>query len=298
MESSFQNQEIIQEATTAIPVPTAKVNWPVAIVLLGIHLAALAAFLPAFFHWHSVVLAFILAMVTGVIGINLCFHRLLTHRSFHVPKLVEYFMATLGTLSLEGSPFQWVATHRIHHAFTDTEKDPHDANKGFLWTHILWLFMPNKADPDFERQKRYAPDLWEDRYYRFLHYFTLPLQLALGLVLFLLGGWSWVIWGMFVRLVFVYHVTWLVNSASHKFGYQTYDTHDKSTNCWWVGLLAWGEGWHNNHHKFPYSARHGLKWYELDVSWLLIRAMQVVKLASKVKLPKPIHLNNTLQKSK
>lgn len=107
-----------------------------------------------------------------------------------------------------------------------------------------------------------------------------------------MGGWSLLIWGGFVRLVFVYHITWLVNSATHKFGYRTYHTDDKATNCWWVGLLAWGEGWHNNHHAFPFSARHGLRWYEIDVTWLIIRCLQWLRLAKNIKLPTAMMLAN------
>jgi stearoyl-CoA desaturase (delta-9 desaturase) len=120
---------------------------------------------------------------------------------------------------------------------------------------------------------------------RFLEAQSLWLQVALGIALFAVGGLPWLVWGVFVRLVAVYHITWLVNSASHRFGYRTYVTTDRSTNCWWVGLLAWGEGWHNNHHAFPFSARHGLRWYELDVTWLTVRLLAFFRLAAEVKLP-------------
>jgi stearoyl-CoA desaturase (delta-9 desaturase) len=115
--------------------------------------------------------------------------------------------------------------------------------------------------------------------------FALPLQIGLAALLYALGGWSWVVWGVFVRLVVVYHITWLVNSAAHRFGYRSYRTGDQSTNCWWVALLTWGEGWHNNHHAFPFSARHGLRWYEVDASWLLICVLRMLGLASDIKLP-------------
>lgn len=260
------------------------IRWDVAAVLLLIHVGALAAFWPAFFHWYNVAIAFGLSIITGVIGINVCFHRLLTHRSFKAPKFFEYFIALCGTLSLEGGPIRWVAAHRMHHVYTDKQGDPHDANRGFLWTHLAWIYAKESCLSEAELQ-RYAPDLWKDPFYRFLDRYDFILQLFLFLGLFLVGGWSLLIWGGFVRLVFVYHVTWLVNSASHKFGYRTYDTDDKATNCWWVGLLAWGEGWHNNHHAFPFSARHGLRWYEVDATWLIIRVLQWLRLAKNVRLP-------------
>jgi fatty-acid desaturase len=124
-------------------------------------------------------------------------------------------------------------------------------------------------------------------YYVFLEHNQLQLQAALAFILFATGGWSWIVWGIFVRSVVVYHITWLVNSASHATGYRTYRTADRSTNCWWLALLGWGEGWHNNHHAFPSSARHGLRWYELDVTWITIRILAFAQLARDIKLPTP-----------
>ncbi|MDQ6781567.1 MAG: fatty acid desaturase [Candidatus Eremiobacteraeota bacterium] len=242
-------------------------------------------FWPGFFSWSGLAVMFVLWYLTGAVGISLCFHRTLTHRSLALFKPLEYFMAFLGTLALEGGPIEWVSTHRIHHAYTDREGDPHDAHRGLLWTHIDWLYQPNEARPDIAEQQRYAPDLWRDPVYRFLNKFPLAFQVLLAIGLFALGGWSWVVWGIFARLVMVYHITWLVNSAAHRFGYRSFRTGDRSTNCWWVALLTWGEGWHNNHHAFPFSARHGLQWYEFDVSWFTIRLLKALRLARAVRLP-------------
>jgi stearoyl-CoA desaturase (delta-9 desaturase) len=134
---------------------------------------------------------------------------------------------------------------------------------------------------------RLAPDLCKDPYYRFLESSNVLWQPIVGLALFALGGWPWVIWGVFVRIVFTYHITWLVNSAGHHFGYRSYRTNDESRNNWWVALLTWGEGWHNNHHAFPSSARHGLRWFELDTTWLTIRVLEAVALARDVCVPTP-----------
>ncbi len=260
-------------------------SWPVSLGLLAVHVLALAAFFPRFFSWGAVGVALGLWWLTGAFGIALCFHRLLTHRSIAVPKAFEYLAALCGTLALQGDPVEWVATHRLHHAHADKEDDPHDAHRGLLWTHIDWLYLPNDNRPSPQEQIRYAPDLWSQPFYRLLHGRQVAAQVLLGLLLLAAGGWPWVMWGIFVRLVFVYHITWLVNSAAHRWGYRTYATDDLSTNCWWVALLTWGEGWHNNHHAFPSSARHGLRWFEFDPTWLQIRLLQALGLVRQVKLP-------------
>lgn len=222
---------------------------------------------------------------------TLGFHRLLTHRSLQLPKGVEYFLTVLGVLALQGGPIVWVATHRRHHATSDREGDPHGMDRGFWWAHVGWLFLPNPGRPTIAEQHRLAADLAADPFYRFMEKTALLWQLALGVLLFALGGWSWIVWGIFVRLVVTYHITWFVNSASHWTGYRTFRTGDRSTNNWWVALLAWGEGWHNNHHAFPFSARHGLRWFELDLTWFTIRVLQFVGIVRSVKLPTVAMLN-------
>jgi stearoyl-CoA desaturase (delta-9 desaturase) len=257
----------------------------VGIVLLLIHLGALLAFVPAFFSWSGVVLVVFLWWLTGGIGITLGYHRLLTHRGFKVPKPVEYAIAVLGMLALQGGPIDWVATHRKHHAFSDRDGDPHSILPGLPWAHVNWLYMDNPARLTDAERKRYAPDLIADPFYRALEPLSLVVQLAVAVAFFLIGGWSLVVWGVFVRLVVTYHCAWLVNSAAHAFGYRTYTTHDRSTNCWWVALLTFGEGWHNNHHAFPFSARHGLRWFEFDMTWLTIKFLRALRLAENVKIP-------------
>lgn len=282
-----ETTEQIAPPSQVVAADTSRVRtkWPTGIGLALIHAAALAAFVPAFFSWSGVGVMFLLWYLTGAIGVSLCFHRTLTHRSLKLVKPFEYLTAFIGTLALEGGPIDWVSTHRKHHAHTDKEGDPHNAHRGLAWTHFEWLYRPNEGRCSPEEERRYSPDLVKDPYYRFLDRFHVPLQVLLGVALFHFGGWSWVVWGMFVRLVMVYHITWFVNSAAHHFGYQTYRSGDKSTNCWWVGLLSWGEGWHNNHHAFPFSARHGMEWYEFDLSWHTIRILKALGLASAIRLP-------------
>ncbi len=253
--------------------------------LAAIHIGALAAFVPAFFHWSGIAVAAIISYLTGAIGVTLCYHRVLTHRSVRLRRPLEYLFATFGTLALQGDPIRWVAVHRKHHANADHEGDPHGIQHGFKWAHMDWLYRHNVALPSQEEILHYAPDLYADPFYRALCFLNAPLQVALGIALFAVGGWSWVIWGIFVRLVVSYHATWLVNSAAHMMGYRTYHTEDQSTNCWWVALISFGEGWHNNHHAFPFSARHGLRWFEIDMTWWQIRLLAFLRLADRVKIP-------------
>ncbi len=271
-----------------------KREYPVGIGLAVIHVGALGIFVPALFSWQALVTAIVLYYVTGMVGITLGFHRLLTHRSLAVPRAIEYFLALCGTLALQGGPIDWVATHRAHHAHTDEELDPHDSHKGMGWAHVEWLFRTNASRIPAEERPRWAADLLRDPVYRFMEANAFWIQVSAGFALLglgylalgtLAGAIGFVVWGIFARLVFTYHCTWLVNSASHAVGYQTYRTGDRSTNNWWVALMTFGEGWHNNHHAFPSSARHGLKWFEFDLTWTIIRGMQLVKLARNVKLP-------------
>ena len=259
----------------------------IALVLAMIHLGACAAVIPSFFSWSAVAMATLLYYLIGAIGICLGYHRLLTHRSMRLPRPLEYAVATLGVLAMQGGPITWVATHRAHHAFSDTERDPHNSRRGFLWSHVEWLYRTNPARLSLQEQRRFAHDLAADSYYRSLEATAIGWQVALAIILFFFGGWSWVVWGIFVRLVVTYHVTWLVNSAAHLSGYRTFQTpgSDKSTNNWWVALLAWGEGWHNNHHAFPSSARHGLRWFEFDMTWWTIKILSFIGLAHDINIP-------------
>jgi fatty-acid desaturase len=266
-------------------VKTARADLGIGIGLGLIHLGALAAFVPMFFSWSALAAATVLFYLTGGIGVCLGYHRILTHRSLRVPKWLEYAIVTCGVLALQGGPITWIGTHRAHHLYSDTERDPHNARKGFWWCHLLWLFAPNPGRPDARVLRRLTPDLSNDRYYCFLEKYHAWLQLALGFALLGIGGVSWLVWAGFARLVALYHATWSVNSWAHSFGYRSWAAGDVSTNNWLVALISWGEGWHNNHHAFPHSARHGLRWYELDVTWMLIRILEVAGLATKVRVP-------------
>ncbi len=255
--------------------------WGMIAYMATIHLVALLALIPSNFSWGAVGVAFALYCITEW-GITVGYHRLASHRSFETSKPVEYFFIFLAALACEGGPIDWVGLHRMHHKHSDSAGDPHDSNKGFLWSHFTWMIYQNPADKEIFR---YVKDIEQDPFYQFCQNFMVPIQVVLGFILLSIGGWSWVIWGIFVRIAVVFHCTWLVNSATHKFGYQTYESNDNSRNCWWVALLTFGEGWHNNHHAFQYSARHGLRWWEIDITWMIIRSLNILGLVKNIKLP-------------
>jgi stearoyl-CoA desaturase (delta-9 desaturase) len=212
------------------------------------------------------------------------YHRLHTHRSYRVPKALEYFFAVCGTLTLEGGPIFWVATHRVHHQNSDTDDDPHTPHHGGFWAHMGWILFGEGHHNDTELMSRYAPDLAADPFYRWLNtWHWIPLT-VFGFTVLALGGWPMVLWLVFFRVTAGLHATWLVNSATHMWGQRRFATKDDSKNSWWVAILTFGEGWHNNHHAHPTSARHGLAWYEFDLTWIQIRLLQLLRVADRVRL--------------
>ena len=272
---------------------------------IAVHLIAALAFVPWFFSWVGVAVFVAGIYVFGVLGINLGFHRLLTHRSFVCPRWLEHALAIFGTCSLQFSPAHWVAVHRRHHHHSDEEMDPHSPIKSFLWAHFGWLLV---RLPDMRARvltERYARDLMRDPLYAWLearknwmkvgfyvldwHSSSPDLQ-ARCVTGSTLGdafqfGASLFIWGGAARTVFVWHTTWAVNSVTHMWGYRNYQTPDDSRNNALIGLLAAGEGWHNNHHADPNAAKHGHKWWELDLTWLTLRGLMALGLATDVKMP-------------
>jgi stearoyl-CoA desaturase (delta-9 desaturase) len=261
-----------------------------------------------YFSWWGLLLVFVGAYVFGTLGINLCYHRILTHGSLVVPKWLEHTLAILGVCSLQDSPLRWVIAHRLHHQYSDEREDPHTPRVSFWWGHMGWLIVSNRAIDSIAAIDKYAPDLLQDPFYRWLHrrLTWLWVYLAHAVIIPLLGfGLGWLVtgnlleglawagvafmWGVVVRTVYVWHVTWLVNSATHCWGYKNYRTNDESRNNWFVALIANGEGWHNNHHAAPRAAAAGHRWWELDVTNWTIHLLRVLGLATKivpVKVPK------------
>jgi stearoyl-CoA desaturase (delta-9 desaturase) len=258
-------------------------NWHAAIFLFLFHVGALGIFFVTF-SWKAVAITALLWWVSGSLGIGMGFHRLLTHRGFKTPKIVEYFLTLCGVLTLEGGVINWVVTHRVHHMFTDRDGDPHSPRDGVWWSHMGWILRGTSQQHSEEVMRRYAPDLMRDKVHVWLsRYYYIP-QIVLALGLLALGGWPMVVWAIFFRIVFGMHATWLVNSATHLWGSRRFDTSDTSTNSWWVAVLTFGEGWHNNHHAFPRAARHGLRWYEIDMNWYGIWVLRQMGLATDIKL--------------
>jgi len=271
-----------------------RASKPTVISLGVLHVIALCALLPEMFSWSGVGWFCLLYWVSGGLGITLCYHRLLTHRSFKTPLWLRTFLTTCGCLAMQGSPIVWVGTHRFHHKHSDQELDPHSPVHGFSWSHMLWVLT--KAPKGF-RAKDQARDLQKDAAMRLIDKLWLVPQLLVTLLLFVSGwiiedltlGCSWVVWGVALRTIVVFHTTWFVNSASHLWGYQNFpDTGDNSRNVWWVALLTFGEGWHNNHHHDPSSAAHGMRWFEYDMTYWTIRLLQAIGLASDIREPKDI----------
>lgn len=210
-------------------------------------------------------------------GVTVGFHRMLTHRSFQANPVIKFLLLVFGSMSLQGPAIEWAATHVKHHAHADKEGDPHSPVEGFVHSHFGWLFKDRMADPNV-----YCRNLVNDRMVMFVSR-TFLLWVALSLLIpFAIGGWHGLLWAGLVRIFIVHHVTWSVNSICHTFGMREFETTDKSRNEWVVGLLAFGEGWHNNHHAFPRSAFHGLHWWQVDFSAYLIRTMERLGLAKDV----------------
>jgi fatty-acid desaturase len=257
-------------------------NWIAVIAFSIVHTGALAALF--FFSWPAIITAAVLYWIALSWGIGMGYHRLLTHRSYTVPKPVEHFLAVCGCLALEGGPINWVSTHRLHHQFSDREGDPHTPRDGKWWSHITWMLVGNATKCSPEDCQRYSPDLMKDPFLVWLSSNNVVPSLIVGALLFAFGGLPFLLWGLFFRITIGLHATWLVNSFTHFWGSRRYQTKDDSRNNWFVALLSFGEGWHNNHHAHPTSARHGLAWYELDMSWMMIWFLKAIRVAKSVRV--------------
>jgi stearoyl-CoA desaturase (delta-9 desaturase) len=269
---------------TKIDTSNLRFHWGNLIGISIIHILALAAI--PFFTWKAFGVCMFLFFVISPIGVTLTYHRLLSHRAFKVPQWLEYFLATFGALSGQGPVLIWVAEHRLHHRFSDSIKDPHSARHGgFWWSHVTHLFYHKEFEDDVKQWSRYIPDLNGHKYYHFLSKYNFFIALSIVPLLYLMGGLPFVMWGVFMRIALMLHVTWFVNSATHRFGYRNFETRDDSTNVWWVALLSAGEGWHNNHHAQSNCAAHGRMWWEFDLTWQMIQALEFFGLATDVKRP-------------
>jgi len=257
-------------------------NWFTTLVLVFLHVGAVAALF--MFSWRAFAVAVVTYCVTTGLGISMGYHRLHTHRSYRVPILLEYFFALCGALTLEGGPIFWVAVHRLHHQNSDLPGDPHSPRDGAWWSHVGWIVLGETNHNNTRLMSKYAPDLARHRFYVWLNTWHWVPSLVLAVLMLVIGGLPILLWGMFARIVFGLHATWLVNSATHMWGGRRFATRDDSRNNWWVALISFGEGWHNNHHAHPTSARHGLAWYEFDPSWLLIKLLKACGIAKSIQV--------------
>lgn len=261
------------------------VNWPMTLFMLLFHVGAVAALFN--FSWPALGVAVLMWWIAGSLGIGIGYHRLLTHRGFKTPKFVEYFLTLCGTLALQGGPIGWVATHRIHHANTERDGDPHSPREGFWWSHMGWIVNGQSTHSEVESMARFVPDLSKDPFLDWLSRWSFVTQIPLIAILYWAGGWPFILWGICLRVVFSWHATCFVNSAAHVWGTRRFETRDDSRNNWWVALMTFGEGWHNNHHAFPAAARHGLSWYQVDINWYGIWLLKKLGLARKIRLADP-----------
>ncbi len=293
----------------SLPLPETAVGqkflWFYAVPIGLIHLLACLALVPWLFDWRVVIMTIVGVFFFGQ-GINLCYHRLLTHRSLKLPKWLERAFVVIALCCMEDTPGKWVATHRIHHKYSDQPRDPHSPLITAFWGHCGWLVRHNTATQTIATYHKYARDILEDPFYLRLEKKVLlgpAIYLAHAAFFFAAGlgiGWaetgdasaglqfglSLLVWGIFLRTVIVWHITWSVNSLTHLFGYRNYETNDDSRNNWLVGLIAVGEGWHNNHHHDQASATNQHRWWEIDPTYYLIKLLEWFGLASEVVAPR------------
>ncbi len=287
-------------ARLALPanVDRSRLLWRYVISLALMHVLALFAAAPWLFSWSGVVL-FVAGIFLFGQGVNLGYHRLLAHTSLRVPKGLERAFVVLALCSMQDTPVKWVTAHRHHHKFSDEQADAHSPLAGFWWSHMGWLFRPNPSIRGPIAYQTYCHDLLRDPFYRRLERdWRLPvvIYLAHALLFFLAGlavggvalGLSWLVWGVILRTVAVWHITWAVNSATHVFGYRNYETPENSRNNWLLGYLAAGEGWHNNHHHDSASASNQHRWWEIDITWYNIWLLERLGLATKVIRPRAV----------
>jgi len=279
----IQLDQIQQKLRMGRTYQQSRVNWITTSVMALFHLGAIAALFC--FSWKNLTAFCVMYYLAINAGIGMSYHRLLTHRGYRVPRWLEYFLTACGTTALQGGPIFWVATHRVHHQNSDHAGDPHTPREGTWWSHAGWIISGRALHSETVLLDRYAPDLTRDKGHVWLSRFHwLPLTVTglaqLGHALY--GAVSMLLWGTFLRVTIGLHATWLVNSATHLYGTRRFQTKDDSRNSWWVALLTGGEGWHNNHHAHPISARHGLAWYEFDLNYYGIWLLSKLGLAQKI----------------
>ena len=281
-----------------------RILWEYVIPVAFFHLLIPVAFLSYFFSWWGVLFLPIGNYIFTSMGIGAGYHRLLTHRGFSCPKWFEYTLAILGVCSFQDSPSRWVLVHRVHHQHSDHRPDPHTPHVTAYWAHMGWLFVDNRELSTAAAYDKYVRDLMRDPLYLWLMrglnwvYVYLVQAIVITLLGVLYGavvygtsaaaiqvGAQWFMWGVVMRTVYTWHVTWGINSAAHMWGYRNYETREDSRNNWLFALLTNGEGWHNNHHADPRSAQHGHRWWEFDMTYITLNWLEKIGLIQDLARP-------------
>lgn len=282
---------VLEQLETPEHLSWKQLRFTIAFGLLLIHAVAAVGFW--FFSWSGLFIALGLYVMTIPLGISIGFHRLLTHRSFESPTWLTWVCGLTGTLAMQAGPVTWVAAHRLHHSDADRQPDPHSPFVSFMWSHLFWFLFWDPRLQNVENRNRLAKDVVARPGQLFLEDNYWWINLLMPGVLFglgwLVGGFymamSWMTWGWALRLVAGWHATFFVNSACHLWGYRNYDIVDNSRNNWWVALLTFGEGWHNNHHADPSSAAHGHRLTEIDPAYMFILGLQKLGIVKNVRRP-------------
>lgn len=269
------------EIVTAQKRQAGKINWVTLIPIVIFHILAVVAFF--YFSWTNLIVALVMWWIAGSLGIGLSFHRQLTHRGFQSPDWLKHLLAIFGSMALQGSPNDWITTHRLHHQFCETEQDPHSPRYGFFFSHMGWVLRGTSQNNSEEIEKRYIPDLLKDNFLVKLSKYWYVPTVVTGIILGLTGGFGMTLWGVVIPVTFGWHFTWFVNSVNHVWGSRRFESNDDSTNNFFVAMVSFGEGWHNNHHAHPTSARHGLTWYEFDFNWMQIKFLEKLGLVWDIK---------------
>jgi stearoyl-CoA desaturase (Delta-9 desaturase) len=290
----------VHDSGTAADASSERIDWLRVLPFVGLHLACLGVIWVGVSWFAVAVAAFLYAL--RMFAITGFYHRYFSHKAFKTSRPVQFVFAVLGAMSVQRGPLWWAAHHRHHHRHSDREEDLHSpVQRGFLWSHMGWFMTPRAFATDWNaiRDLKRFPEL------RLLDRFDLLLPVALATALFLLGGWlehaapglgtsSWqlLVWGFFISTVLLFHVTVSINSLAHRVGSRRFDTRDNSRNNWWLALLTFGEGWHNNHHHFPGAARQGFVWWEIDLTYYALRVLAALGLVWELK-PIPAQLRRT-----
>ena len=259
-----------------------RIRWPVLISIIAIHLLAIPVFW--IYNLSSIFTFLFLWFATGCWGITVGYHRMISHRSFSAPAWIRAFHMFWASISLQQGPISWARQHRAHHKYSDTMADPHPQKFGFWFGHIGWTFLAHQYLGRSPERKEIPADLARDPVLIFFEKYHLHFFFASLIVLYWTGGLPMLIWGGAFRVVWVLHITWAINSVVHRWGYRNFETNDTSVNNIPMALLAWGEGWHNNHHRYPFSAREGILFWEIDFSWLWIRSLEKLGLINDVRV--------------